>query len=45
VLDDEDDVVIEEPGAKRAPASTPAPAVTGASSPALDTILKDWDDD
>jgi hypothetical protein len=43
VLDDDDE---DEPVTKRAPAaaSAPAPGISGAS-PALDTILKDWDDD
>ena len=43
VLEDDFDDGETEPVAKRAPASAPVPAATGASSPALDTILQDWD--
>ena len=44
VLDDDDEENGDEPVAKQARAPASAPGITG-TSPALDTILKDWDDD
>ena len=44
--DDEDEDEVREPAPKAAPKAAPAPAsAPTVSSPALDTILKDWDDD
>lgn len=43
VLDDDEDEPAVAPAAGRAPA--PAAPATATASPALDTILKDWDDD
>lgn len=44
VLEDDEDEA-EEPAPKAAPKAAPAPVPTPTGTPALDNILKDWDDE